>query len=221
MKNSILSMAIIALMAFGCSNESITESRDQNLTIKNKSGFTENIIKGLEADEAFRNFFISNSNINQRKNGENGVMLLTDGYNLGYGASDGNNLFIISGTGSIEALPNGRAKFSVHTNNASAAVIDLATFSTLFSSDCIDGPTGTFNYNLISEYEVVIFEPIPGLIFTFYSPTYVNASAEVANGHCNMSDAQPIFDNNFEMVGCSDATEYKTIRLNRSGITVE
>lgn len=217
MKNSILIIAL-ALFTFSCNTEELSEPIEQNITLENTRNLSENI-KILQSSSEFREFIASGD---LERNTGNGIMLLDDGFNLSYAANTGESLYIIGGTGSIEAMPNGRARFSIHTNNPSAAVIDLATFSTTYSSDCVEGPLGTFNYNFISEYEVVVFEPIPGLVFTFYMPTGENASNESANGHCKVSNAQAMYDENFEFIGCTEATEYKTMRLSQnSGISVE
>ncbi|WP_191859384.1 CBM20 domain-containing protein [Hanstruepera ponticola] len=217
MKNSILIIAM-ALFTFSCNTEELSEPIEQNITLENTRNLSENI-KILQSSSEFREFIASGD---LERNTGNGIMLLDDGFNLSYAANTGESLYIIGGTGSIEAMPNGRARFSIHTNNPSAAVIDLATFSTTYSSDCVEGPLGTFNYNFISEYEVVVFEPIPGLVFTLYMPTGENASNESANGHCKVSNAQAMYDENFEFIGCTEATEYKTMRLSQnSGISVE
>ena len=217
MKNLVLIMTI-ALFAFSCSSEEISGPIEQNVTLENSRNLSEKI-EILQSNPEFREFI--NSRQHQRSNG-NGIMLLQDGFDLSYAASTGESLYFIGGLGSVEAMPNGRARFSIHTNTPSAAILSLATFETTHSSDCIEGPLGTFNYNFISEYVVEVFEPIPGLVFTFYIPTGENASNETANGHCSISDAQPMFDENFEFTGCTEATEYKIMRISpNSGITVE
>ncbi|WP_223033744.1 hypothetical protein [Hanstruepera marina] len=217
MKNSILIIAL-ALFAFSCNTEEISEPIEQNVTLENSRSLSETI-EILQSSPEFREFI--NSRQYQRNNG-NGIMLLQDGYNLSYAANTGESLYIIGGLGSIEAMPNGRARFSIHTNSPSAAIISFPSFETAYSSDCVEGQLGTFNYNFISEYVVEVFEPIPGLVFTFYIPTGENASNETANGHCRISDAQPMFDENFEFTGCTEATEYKTMRISpNSGISVE
>lgn len=218
MKHSILSMAIIALLALSCNKEEVVT--EQNADFLKDRSFTEAITK-LAANEDFRNFMSSRNH--QRNSGDHGVMLLSDGFNLGYTAFIDGKLHVIGGQGSIHAMPNGRARFSIHTNNPFAFVLDFSTFSVPYSSDCVDGPLGTFNYNLISEYETFVFEPLPGLIFTFYEPTFVNASAETANGHCRVSDAQALYDETtFEFIDCSEATEFKTMRLKQGrSVTLE
>lgn len=222
MKHSILSMAIIALLAFSCNKDEVVDMTEQNAGLVKDRSLTQTISK-LATNEEFRTFMTSRNL--QRNNGDHGVMLLSDGYNLAYGGFIDGLLYLMGGEGSIQAMPNGRARFSIHTNNPSASVLDFADFSSPYSSECVDGPLGTFNYNLISEYEVVVFEFEPGVTFTFYFPTYVNASAETANGHCRVSDAQPMYDETtFEFIGCGEATEFKTIRLNAnngSGITID
>lgn len=218
MKNSILLLFVVSLLTFSCSNETVDNVEDQNLDL-NKSGYMNDLAQKLFNSQELRNLVLSNQL--QRNNGENGVMILQDQWGIFYGAMDNNMLYLIGGDGSIDLLPNGRARFRVHTNNPSAAVLDFSTFSTTYSSDCIEGPLGAFNYNYISEYLVEVFEPVPGLVFTFYTPTGENASAETANGHCNVSNAQAIFDENFEFTGCTDATDYKVMRLGPSGISLE
>lgn len=212
MKNSIVIMALIGLIIFSCDKDEVADMTDQSTSIEKDTHLTDALSK-LVLNEDFRNILTRR----YRSNGDHGVMLLDDGFNLSYAAFDGENIYFIGGEGTIQAMPNGRAKFSVHTNEPSAAVLNLSTFTTTYSSDCINGPLGTFNYNYISEYETMVFEPIPGLIFTFYMPTGVRASAEVANGHCTISDAQPSFSDFGEFLGCSDASEYKTMRLTPDG----
>lgn len=218
MKNSILLLFVVSLLAFSCSNEAVDNVEDQNLELSNSSRMADLSQKLFEIPE-IRDLFSTNAM--QRNNGENGVMILQDQWGIFYGAMNNNMLYLIGGDGSIDLLPNGRARFRVHTNNPSAAVLDFSTFSTTYSSDCIEGPLGAFNYNYISEYIVEVFEPIPGLVFTFYTPTGENASNETRNGHCNVSNAQAMFDENFEFIGCTDATDYKVMRLGPSGISLE
>lgn len=212
MKNSILIMAL-ALLTFSCNTEEIAEPIEQNLTLENSRNSIESI-ELLLSNQEFREFI--NSRQNQRNSG-NGVMLLDDGFGLFFVADDGVNQYFLGGVGEIEALPNNRARFSIHTNSPFAFVSDLATFNLLYSSSCLEGNLGRINYNYISEYETIVFEPIPGVIFTFYQPTGVNASRQVVNGHCDMSDAQEIYDENFELVGCTEATEYRTLRIRPNG----
>ena len=212
MKNSLV-IIVLALFTFSCSTEEVSEPIDQNVNLERNTSLSESI-EILKSSSEFREFITSRQ---YQRNNDNGIMLLTDGYNLSFAANTGESLYIIGGMGSIEAMPNGRARFSIHTNNPSAAILDLATFSTTYSSDCLEGSLGTFNYNYISEYVVEVFEPIPGLVFTTYIPTGVNASRESVNGHCEISDAQTMFDENFEFIGCTDATEYKTMRIRPNG----
>ena len=212
MKNSIFTMAFIALFAVSCDKEEAAEVQVQNATAEKKSSFAETVSR-LAADEEFRDF-ISSENY-QRNNGSNGLMVI-DSWNLGYTSFNNGILTIISGEGTIQALPNGRARFSIHTNNPSGAVIDFSNFSTLYSSDCVTGPLGTFNYNYISEYEVFTFGEAP-FIFTFYFPTGVNASAQTANGHCNVNNSTPTYNDDWEIIGCGVATENKTIQLQQNG----
>lgn len=217
MKNLVL-IFTLALFALSCSTEEVSEPIDQNVNLNRNSSLAESI-NIIQNNSDIMEFI--NSNQFQRNDG-NGVMILDDGYNLFYFANTGDNLYLMGGAGSIEALPNGRARFSIHTNSPSAVVISLPFFETAYSSDCVEGPLGTFNYNYISEYEEVVFEPIPGLIFTFYVPTGEHASNETRNGHCNMSNAQAMYDENFEFTGCTEATDYKVMRISpNSGITVE
>lgn len=217
MKNLVL-IFTLALFTISCSTEEVSEPIEQNVNLEKNTNLTESL-NIIQSDSQIMEFI--NSSQTHRNNG-NGVMLLDDGFNLSYLANTGDYFYIIGGAGSIEAMPDGRARFSIHTNSPSAAVISLPFFETTYSSDCIEGPLGAFNYNYISEYEEVVFEPIPGMVFTFYVPTGENASNETVNGHCNMSDAQAMFDENFEFTGCTEATEYKTMRIRpNSGISVE
>jgi len=208
MKNLVLIMTI-ALFAFSCTSEEISEPIEQNVTLENSRSLSETL-EILQSSPEFREFITSRQ---FQRNSGNGVMILNDGYNLSYAASTDESLYLIGGEGSIEAMPNGRARFSIHTNNPSASILSLATFETVYSSDCLEGSLGTFNYNYISEYIVEEFEPVPGLVFTFYTPTGENASNQTVNGHCTISDAQPMFDENFEFTGCTEASDYKVMRI--------
>lgn len=213
MKKSILLLFVVAIFTFSCSDETVNVD-NQNLEL-NDSGRMADLTKKLSENQEIRDLFSSNQM--HRNNGENGVMILQDQWGIFYGASENGLLYLIGGDGSIDLLPNGKARFKVHTNSPSAAVIDLSTFMTIYSSDCVEDPLGAFNYNYISEFEEI--EIFPG--FSFFSPTGENASAETANGHCNVSDAQAMFDENFEFTGCTDATEYKVLVLGPSGISLE
>lgn len=221
MKKSILLLFVVSIFTLSCSNEAVDNFDNQSLEL-NKSGQMADLVQKLSTSQEFRNM-VSSQNMHRNSNGEgNGVMILQSQWGIFYGALMDNSLYLIGGSGgSIDHMPNGRARFRVHTNNPSAAVLDFSTFSTTYSSDCIEGPLGSFNYNYISEYIVEVFEPIPGVVFTFYTPTGENASAESRSGHCNVSDAQPILDENFEIIGCTDATDFKVMRLGPSGISLE
>ena len=220
MKKTILLLFAVSFFTFNCSNEDAMEVNDQNINL-DKSISMADLARKLNESREFKNFISSNNHLRSNQgNGQfNGLIQLSE-YNLSYFAFDDTGFYLIGGEGSVEEMPNGKAKFSIHTNSPSAAVLDTS-FTTVYSSDCIEGPLGTFNYNYISDYIVEVFEPVPGLVFTFYTPTGENASAESRSGHCNMSDAQAMFDENFEFTGCTDATDYKVMRLGPSGISLE
>lgn len=215
MKNSILLLFVVSIFMFNCSEEAVDNFDNQNLELNNSSRMAD-LTQKLSESQEFRNLFSTNPML--RNNENNGVMILQDPWGIFYVANAGDALYFMGGTnGSIDLLPNGRARFRVHDNNPSASVIDLATFSSTYSSDCIDGPLGAFNYNYISEYEEL--EIFPG--FTVFMPTGENASAETANGHCNISNAQAIYNDDFtEIIGCTDATDYKIMTLGPTGISL-
>lgn len=213
MKKLLSIIGIVALISFGCSNEEATEFPESNLKLQKQS----EMMKFLKSD-SFKEYLQTKSKQNlslYKANGnENGLMILSDGYNLSFAAfaPDWTSFIYIGGTGTIEKMPNGKAKFSVHTNSPDAGSIDFGTWSGV-SSDCVDSPRGSFNYNFISEYTVEVWD-WDGTIFTFYTPTGENSSATSANGHCKVSDAEAIYDwDTFEKLGCTDATIYKTIRI--------
>ncbi|HMC01621.1 MAG TPA: hypothetical protein VKN14_11355 [Flavobacteriaceae bacterium] len=220
MKKQVFIIAVLALFSFSCSTEDTTEIIDSKSTLEKQASLTSSMDKLLSSDE-FRDYLNvkfpqTNAQYRTSGNGDNhGLMILNDGYNLAFTSFDSatSTLTFIGGSGSVVKMPNGKAKFSVHTNNPEAAVTDFTTFESI-SSDCIDGQRGVFNYNFISEYIVEVFEPIPGLVFTTYLATGENSSAQSGGGHCKISDAQPIYNDDFsEIIGCSDATLFKTVSL--------
>jgi hypothetical protein len=214
MKKLLSIIGIVALISFGCSNEDATNFEEANLKLEKKSSASS--LNKLLKSEKFKDYLLTKSkqNNDQSKANGNGLMILSDGYNVGFGgfSPDWTSIMLIGGTGTIEKMPNGRAKFSVHTNSPDAFFLDFYTWSGV-QSDCVDSPRGSFNYNFISEYTVEVWD-WDGTIFTFYTPTGENSSASSGNGHCKVSDALPIYDwDTFEQIGCSDATDTKTIRL--------
>jgi len=213
MKKQVLIIGVLALFMFSCSNEEATNFEESNLKFEKKSEMT----KFLKSEE-FKNYLSTkNKQSNDLSkiagnNSDNGKMILQSPWGIAFGAINFQTweMVFIGGDGKIEKLPNGRAKFSVHTNNPWA----FHSSDISLSSDCVDGPLGTFNYSLISEYTVEVIDFGGGFVFTFYTPTGENSSAESGNGHCKVSDAQPIYDyETWEMLGCSEATIYKTIKI--------
>ena len=223
MKKLLSIIGIVALISFSCSNEDATQFPEANLKLEKPS----EMMKFLKSD-SFKEYLQTkgkqNMSLSKANGNENGLMILSDAYNVGFGAIGPgfSSMIFIGGTGTIEKMPNGRAKFSAHTNSPDAFFIDFNSGESV-SSDCMDSPRGSFNYNFISEYIVDIWD-WDGTIFTFYTPTGENSSASSGNGHCNVSDAQPIYDwDTFEQLGCSDATVSKTISLkgnDRKGYTI-
>ncbi|MFH6768704.1 hypothetical protein V8G56_08155 [Gaetbulibacter aquiaggeris] len=220
MKKQVLIILGLALLSFSCSTEEVIKSQESITSLEAQVSLSSSMSKLLKNDK-FKDYLNNkNSQLNLKnattvKAGNQGLMILSDGYNVGFGAiaSDFSSFMVIGGTGTIEKLPNGKAKFSVHTNSPDAFTLDFSTWSGL-SSDCVDAPRGSFNYSFISEYIVEVWEPEPGLIFTFYTPTGESSSATSANGHCRVSDAEAIIDwDTFEQIGCSEATIYKTISI--------
>ena len=217
MKKQVLIIGVLALFMFSCSNEEATNFEESNLKLEKKSSASS--LNKLLKSEKFKDYLLTKSKQNidlSKGNGSesNGLMILSDGYNVGFGgfSPDWTSIMLIGGTGTIEKMPNGKAKFSVHTNSPDAFFLDFYTWSGV-QSDCVDSPRGSFNYNFISEYTVEVWD-WDGTIFTFYTPTGENSSASSGNGHCKVSDALPIYDwDTFEQIGCSDATIYKTIKI--------
>lgn len=213
MKKQVLIIGILALFMFSCSNEEATNFEESNLKFERKSEMT----KFLKSEE-FKNYLSTkNKQSNDLSkiagnNSDNGKMILQSPWGIAFGAVSFSPTFqmtFIGGDGAIEELPNGRAKFSVHTNNPWA----FHSSDTSLSSDCVDGSLGTFNYSLISEYTVEVIDFGGGFVFTFYNPTG-DGTATSGNGHCKVSDAQPIYDyETWEILGCTEATIYKTISI--------
>lgn len=219
MKKHILIISILTLMSYSCSNEDAPIDA-ANLSLEKQDLLTTSMSKLVKSKEfkVYLNEKFPQTNAQNKTsgNGDNhGIIILVDDIGIIFAAFNPatSSLTFIGGQGKIEKMPNGKAKFSVHTNNPEASVIDFTTFESI-SSECIDGKRGVFNYNFTSEYFVDVFEPIPGLVFTSYIPTGENSSAESAGGHCKISDAQPIYNDDFtEVIGCSEATQFKTVIL--------
>ena len=73
--------------------------------------------------------------------------------------------------------------------------------------DCIENARGTLNTSVTGTYETLVL-PFGTIYFIDQAST-----ANIFTGHCEVSDAQPIFDENFEIVDCTEATDYKTVRI--------
>ncbi|WP_053972414.1 hypothetical protein [Mangrovimonas sp. ST2L15] len=213
MKNSILLLFVLSVITFSCSDEGVNDSIEQDLNL-GKSNYMVELTNRLSESQEFKEI-IADRQL-QKKGEGNGLGLLSDGYSLTYFAITEEELIFIGGLGTIQQMPNGKAKFSIHTTDPSGAILSIATFMSTHTSTCVDGPQGTFNYNLISEYEEL--ELFPGYIL--YLPTGVNASAESANGHCNVNNAVPIYDETYTWVGCTDPTDSKVISLNNGSLSV-
>jgi len=213
MKKLLSIIGIVALISFSCSNEET--SNDLNASSDKSS----EMIMFLKSDQ-FKDYLSSkNKQSNGQskiagKNGNNGLMVLASQWGIGL-ASFNFETGVFTGIGgddgSIVKLPNDRAKFSVHTNNPWAF---YSSDTSYLNSDCIDGQRGTFNFNVICDYTVEVYDFGEWGVFTFYNITDENSSATSMNGHCKVSDAEPIIDwDTFEQIGCGEATIYKTIRV--------
>ena len=208
MKKSILIMSIMAFVAFGCSNEGV-EIMDQNLAERDGQVF--GLIKEVSSNQEFRN--LMNSRLQQRSsnaNNGNGVMVIENGFTIIFGVQDGDNVYFLGPNVAddyIAFMPNGTARFFAHSSNPIAFVLDLTTFSTSFSNGCMEGTTGRLNASVSGTYELL---ELPfGNIYFIDQPS----TADVLVGHSEVSDAQPIYDEEWNQTGCTDATDYKTMRL--------
>lgn len=213
MKKQVLIIGVLALFMFSCSNEEATNFEEANLKFEKQSEMT----KFLKSEE-FKDYLSTKKKESNdlskiaANSSDNGKMILQSPWDLSFASFNfqTGEFILIGGNGKIEKLPNGRAKFSVHTNNPSA----FHSSEIFLSNDCIDGPSGTFNFNVICDYTVEVYDFGEWGIFTFYSMTDENSSATSGNGHCKVSDAEAIYDwDTFEKLGCTDATIYKTIKV--------
>jgi len=210
MKKLVLIMSVMALFLFNCSSEDSATIDIQNVS-DTQDVFTEQvneIISNVEFQD------MMTTQMHQRDGNEgNGVFVIQNPFSFIMGQMvDGKILFIGSFEDQyIAFMPNGTARFFAHSNNPLGAVVNLATFSTDYSNDCYDDPTGHFNSNVIGTYTEVVFP-----FGTVYFMDELQ-SASVMNGHTEVSDAQPIYNDIFEQIGCTDATEYKTLRVRPDG----
>jgi hypothetical protein len=212
MKKLLSIIGVVALISFSCSNEDAPIDLT-NLSQENQA----KMIMFLKSNQFKDYISTKNKQSNDQskiagKQGNNGIMVLVSPYGFGissFNPQTGNFKYIGGDAGSIEKLPNDRAKFSVHTNNPSAF-----DSSENLSSSCVDGPLGTFNFSVICDYTVEVYDFGEWGVFTFYNMTDENSSATSINGHCKISDAQEMIDwDTYESLGCTEATVYKTMRV--------
>lgn len=204
MKKNIFTIALLAVFTLGCSKETIDEPQ---LTGEVKTSLLETVAK-LQNNKEFLNFMSERATMKQNDGG-NGLIILTDEFNMGVAQFNPETISfaVLGGQGTIQQMRNGKAKFSIHSKDPVAAVFSFLSFQDVYTSNCIEGKNGVMNYNLISEYEE--FSPFPGLVF--YFPTFEGNSAEIANGHAQMG--VPIYDDFGEIVDCADESQNKTMRL--------
>ena len=182
MKNSIFILSIMAIFALSCSKESVDTFEDQNLEFRTENHMV-SLMNNLTSSPEFMNR-VNNVQARNNDNG-NGLMVIQESWGLAWGILDGSNLYILGsgdGDGSIVELPNGEARFSAHSTNPSAAVLDFNTFATTYSSDCIENPIGTVNTNVTGTYETLVL-PFGTIYFLDQA-----SSANVFTGHCEVSD---------------------------------
>jgi hypothetical protein len=220
MKKHVLIIGVLALLSFSCSTEDVAKSQESNLSLKEPSSMNK-ILSSAEFKDYLNTTYLQKNTQNKTssKGNNNGLMILSDGFNVSFAAIiDWSSFIAISGEGTIEKLPNGKAKFSVHTNSPDAFYLDFSTWSQL-SSGCVDSPLGSLNYNYISEYDTDSYEHwLTGELITIYFPTGENSSTESGNGHCRVSDATMVYNDDFtEIIDCGEATFYKTIKLTGNG----
>jgi hypothetical protein len=208
MKNSILIIAL-ALFTFSCSNESLEETPNLNVSInQNEMAKT---INQLTDNQEFKSLLQNESNQRRGENG-NGVFVVDNGFTIIFGFVTDDNKVVFLGPDTaddyIALLPNGNARFFAHSSNPIAFVLDLNTFSMTYSNDCYDNKTGRFNASVTGTFVEFDF-PFGTVYFIEEAQT-----AEVMNGHTKVNDAMMEFDEFGEPIGCSEATDEKTLRVN-------
>jgi len=155
MKKLLLIIGVVVLISFSCSNEDSPKFEEANLKFEKQT----EMAKFLKSEE-FKDYLSTKKKQSNdlskiaAKNSDNGKMILQSPWGISFAAFNfqTGEFILIGGDGKIERLPNGRAKFSVHTNNPSA----FHSSEIFLSSDCIDGPRGTFNFNVIFDYTVEV-----------------------------------------------------------------
>lgn len=208
MKNSILFMFIFTLFIVGCSNEEVNELQDQNL----ETNFS-TLIEDITSNSEFRDLLNNSTAQLRNENNGNGVMVIDNGFSIIFGILDGMTVYFLGSSASddyIAFLPNGQARFFAHSSDPLAFVLDLNTFSTTYSSDCLDNQNGRVNASVTGTYSLTQF-PFGDVYFIDETST-----ADVLVGHARVNDAMPIFDEEtFEQIGCTEVTDSKTLRVRR------
>ena len=208
MKKTIFILSIFTLFMMGCSDETVENIDNQNLELNRESAASD-LMKEVINSPEFNEMFNSSSSL-ARNNGDNGIMVIENGFTIIFGIQEGTNVYFLGANASddyIAFMPNGTARFYVHSSRPTAFVLDLSTFSTSYSNTCLEGRTGQFNASVRGTYEVSEFP--------FGTVYFIDelSSADVMVGHSRVSDAQAIYDEDFNFTGCTDATDYKTLRL--------
>ncbi|MDI9258194.1 hypothetical protein [Flavobacterium sedimenticola] len=109
--------------------------------------------------------------------------------------------------GTITVLPNGTARFNINSREPYAAILDVNTFAYVWSNEADAYKTGSLYTNFVSEYELVNFG-----FGDMYFPGAPQA-ASVFRMQTSVSDAQPLYDENFNFIGFSPETARKNLTV--------
>lgn len=201
-------MSLVAVFFLSCSN---SENNANQKTAKQLA--YEKQVKELVHNPEFRNAITNlyHSPTMRDGNPNRGAFTINNTELFLYGFTLPNDRILICASldtyGTITILPNGSARFTTRSNEPYAAIIDINTFQYVFSNDADVDKLGSMFINYVSKYELINYG-----FGDIYYPTEPQ-SAGVLRLETSVSDSQPIYDDQYNVIGYTPETVRKNLRV--------
>jgi len=213
MKNKFLIMSIMTLIFFGCTTSEIeTQIEDTaNLSVILSNKEFQNAVSNKLDVKIGNDKFTSTS---RGQNKGNGVVVVQSVFQTIYFFFTDQGPIIFgadNGPDSVKILPTGLAQFSTKSSSPICAVLDSG-FNTIYSNDCLERRTGHLNVNVITAVDIVEFPFGTGYFPKIEvdengNPIFYDKTANIFKAtNVKVNDQQVILDENFEPIGCTEAT---------------
>jgi hypothetical protein len=213
MKNKLLIMSIMTFVFFGCTTSEIETQIEgtADLSVILSSKEFQNAVSNKLNVNIGNDKFTSTS---RGQNKGNGVVVVQSAFQtLYFFFTDQGPIIFSAGNSpdSVKLLPTGLAQFSAKSSSPQCSVLDF-NFNTIYSNDCLERRTGHLNVNVITAVDIVEFPFGTGYFPKIEvdengNPIFYDKTANIFKAtNVKVNDQQVIYDENFEPIGCTEAS---------------